>query len=113
MNDGVISCSLMEIVGLNVGSYVMGEWFGDDEIRINYAAADLNITNGLASSRLFVFDTENAVINIIGTTNFANERMELSINPESKGFVLSLCVHHCMCVAPLKNPDAGVRRVRC
>lgn len=73
MNDGLISRSLMEIVGLNVGNYVVGKLFGDDEVKINCAAADLQVKQGLASSRLIVFDTENAIINITGSTNFANE----------------------------------------
>jgi Uncharacterized protein involved in outer membrane biogenesis len=85
MNDGLISRSLMEIAGLNVGNYVVGKLFGDDEVRINCAATDLNIRQGLATPQVFVLDTENAVINVTGNVNFANERMDLSINPESKG----------------------------
>lgn len=109
MNDGVISRSLMEIVGLNVGNYVVGKLFGDDEVRINCAAADLNVTNGLASSRLFVFDTENAVINISGNTNFANERLDLSINPESKGIRMITLRSPLYVRGTFKNPDAGVK----
>lgn len=109
MNDGVISRSLMEIVGLNVGNYVVGKLFGDDEVRINCAAADLNVANGVASSKLFVFDTENAVINISGTTNFANERMDLSINPESKGVRIITLRSPLYVRGTFKNPDAGVK----
>lgn len=109
MNDGVISRSLMEIVGLNVGNYVVGKLFGDDEVRINCAAADLKVTNGLASTRLFVFDTENAVINISGTTNFANERMDLSIDPESKGIRIITLRSPLYVKGTFKNPDAGVK----
>ncbi len=109
MNDGVISRSLMEIVGLNVGNYVVGKLFGDDEVRINCAAADLNVANGVASSRLFVFDTENAVINISGTTNFANERLDLSINPESKGLRIITLRSPLYVRGTFKSPDAGVK----
>jgi len=109
MNDGVISRNLMEIVGLNVGNYVVGKLFGDDEVRINCAAADLNIENGLASTKLFVFDTENAVINISGTTNFANERMDLSIDPDSKGMRIVTLRSPLYVKGTFKNPDAGVK----
>ncbi|MDW8845127.1 AsmA family protein [Erwinia sp. MMLR14_017] len=109
MNDGVISRSLMEIVGLNVGNYVVGKLFGDDQVRINCAAADLQINNGLASTKLFVFDTENAVINISGTTNFANERMDLSIDPESKGIRIVTLRSPLYVRGTFKNPDAGVK----
>ena len=109
MNDGLISRSLMEIVGLNVGNYVVGKLFGDDEVRINCAAADLNVRNGLASTRLFVFDTENAVINISGTVNFANERLDLSIDPESKGMRIITLRSPLYVRGTFKNPDAGVK----
>ncbi|MDI8954352.1 hypothetical protein MJO10_31090, partial [Salmonella enterica subsp. enterica serovar Anatum] len=42
-SDGLISRNLMEIVGLNVGNYIVGQIFGDDEVRVNCAAANLNI----------------------------------------------------------------------
>nr|WP_314423960.1 AsmA family protein [uncultured Erwinia sp.] len=109
MNDGLISRSLMEIVGLNVGNYVVGKLFGDDEVKINCAAANLQVKNGLASSRLFVFDTENAVINITGTTNFANERLDLSIDPESKGIRIITLRSPLYVRGTFKNPDAGVK----
>ncbi|WP_428944745.1 AsmA family protein [Pantoea sp. FN060301] len=109
MNDGVISRNLMEIVGLNVGNYVVGKLFGDDEVRINCAAADLNVTKGLAATRLFVFDTQNAVVNISGTTNFANERLDLSIDPESKGIRIVTLRSPLYVRGTFKNPDAGVK----
>lgn len=109
MNNGLISRSLMEIVGLNVGNYVVGKLFGDDEVRINCAAANLDVKNGLATSRLFVFDTENAIINITGTANFANERLDLSINPDSKGIRIVTLRSPLYVRGTFKNPDAGVK----
>lgn len=109
MNDGLISRSLMEIVGLNVGNFVVGKLFGDDEVKINCAAADLQVKQGLASSRLLVFDTENAIINITGSTNFANERLDLSINPESKGIRIITLRSPLYVRGTFKNPDAGVK----
>ncbi|MEN5017372.1 AsmA family protein [Erwinia sp. Eh17-17] len=109
MNDGLISRSLMEIVGLNVGNYVVGKLFGDDEVRINCAAANLDVKSGLATSRLFVFDTENAIINITGTANFANERLDLSINPDSKGIRIITLRSPLYVRGTFKNPDAGVK----
>ena len=52
----------MEILGLNVGNYLVAQLFGDDVVGINCAAADVGIRSGVAALRLF--DTENAVINI-------------------------------------------------
>ncbi|MBD8163946.1 AsmA family protein [Erwinia persicina] len=109
MNNGLISRSLMEIVGLNVGNYVVGKLFGDDEVRINCAAANLDVKSGLATSRLFVFDTENAIINITGTANFANERLDLSINPDSKGIRIVTLRSPLYVRGTFKSPDAGVK----
>ncbi|ALV93959.1 MULTISPECIES: AsmA family protein [Pantoea] len=109
MNDGLISRSLMEIAGLNVGNYVVGKLFGDDEVRINCAATDLNIRQGLATPKVFVLDTENAVINVTGNVNFANERMDLSINPESKGIRIITLRSPLYVRGTFKNPDAGVK----
>lgn len=109
MNDGVISRSLMEIAGLNVGNYVVGRLFGDDEVRINCAATDVKLQNGVATPNLFVFDTENAVINVTGNANFASERLDLSINPESKGIRIVTLRSPLYVRGTFKNPDAGVK----
>lgn len=91
INDGTVSRGLMEIAGLNVGNYVMGKLFGDEEVRINCAVADLALKDGLMSTPLFVLDTENALIGIDGTVNFASEELDLDINPDSKGMrIISL-----------------------
>ena len=109
MNDGLISRSLMEIAGLNVGNYVVGKLFGDDEVQINCAATDLQIRQGLATPKLFLLDTENAVINVTGSVNFANERLDLSINPDSKGIRIITLRSPLYVRGTFKNPDAGVK----
>ncbi|WP_202305058.1 AsmA family protein [Dryocola clanedunensis] len=109
MNDGLISRNLMEIVGLNVGNYIVGAIFGDDEVRINCAAANLDLRGGVATPRIFAFDTENALINVTGTTNFASERLDLTIDPESKGIRIMTLRSPLYVRGTFKNPDAGVK----
>lgn len=109
MNDGLISRNLMEIVGLNVGNYIVGQIFGDDEVRINCAAANLDLRGGVATPRIFAFDTENALINVTGTTNFATERLDLTIDPESKGIRIITLRSPLYVRGTFKNPDAGVK----
>ncbi|WMY74469.1 AsmA family protein [Buttiauxella selenatireducens] len=109
MHDGLISRNLMEIVGLNVGNYLVGQIFGDDEVRINCAAANLDLRDGVASPRIFAFDTENSLINVTGTTNFASERLDLTINPESKGVRVLTLRSPLYVRGTFKNPDAGVK----
>lgn len=109
VNNGVISRGLMEILGLNVGNYLVAKLFGDDVVGINCAAADVGIRNGVAAPRLFVFDTENAIINISGNTNLATERLDLSIDPESKGMRVLTLRSPLYVKGTFKNPDAGVK----
>ncbi|WP_421414484.1 AsmA family protein [Serratia plymuthica] len=109
VNNGVISRGLMEILGLNVGNYLVAKLFGDDVVGINCAAADVGIRNGVAAPRLFVFDTENAIINISGNANLASERLDLSIDPESKGMRVLTLRSPLYVKGTFKNPDAGVK----
>ncbi|WET40848.1 AsmA family protein [Citrobacter enshiensis] len=109
MNDGLVSRNLMEIVGLNVGNFIVGQIFGDDEVRVNCAAANLDITNGVARPQLFAFDTENAVINVIGTASFASEQLDLTIDPESKGIRIITLRSPLYVRGTFKNPQAGVK----
>ena len=111
INDGAISRELMELAGLNVGNYVVGKIFGDKEVKINCAAADFDIKTGLATSRLFVFDTENAIIYIDGTVNMATEQLDLTITPESKGWRLISLRSPLYVRGKFIKPDAGVKAV--
>lgn len=108
VNDGVISRSLMEIAGLNVGNYVMSKLFGDDEVKINCGAADLGMKNGVMTPRVFVFDTENAVINITGTADFKNETMDMEVTPDSKGFRIFSLRSPLYVRGTFGSPDVGV-----
>jgi len=109
INDGAISRSLMEIAGLNVGNYVVGKLFGDEDVKINCAAADVGLKDGLATTRLFIFDTENAIIYINGTANFASEQLDLKITPESKGLRLFSLRSPLYVRGPFAKPNAGVQ----
>jgi uncharacterized protein involved in outer membrane biogenesis len=111
INDGAISRELMELAGLNVGNYVVGRIFGDKEVKINCAAADFDIKSGLATTRLFVFDTENAIVYVDGTANMATEQLDLTITPESKGWRLISLRSPLYVRGKFIKPDAGVKAV--
>lgn len=108
MNDGAISKTLLETAGLNVGNIVIGKLFGDKTVQINCAAADMAATNGLFDMRLFVFDTDDAVINISGTVNLASEKLDLDVTPHTKGFRVFSLRSPLYINGSLKNPNVGV-----
>ncbi len=109
MNDGAISKTLLETAGLNVANIIIGKLFGDKTIQINCAAADLAATDGLFDTRLFVFDTDDAVINVTGTVNFANEKLDLDVKPHTKGFRVFSLRSPLYVRGTLKNPNVGVQ----
>ena len=109
MNDGVVSRELMELAGLNVGNYVVVKLFGDQPVKINCAAADFAATDGVLESRLAVFDTENATIDIDGTVNFATEALDLDITPHTKGLRIFSLRSPLYVRGTLGNPDVGVQ----
>ncbi|HKR75999.1 MAG TPA: AsmA family protein [Rhodanobacter sp.] len=108
MNDGAISRNLLETAGLNVGNIVLGKLFGDRTVKINCAASDLVARDGLFDTRLFVFDTGDAVINVKGTVNFANEKLDLDVIPHTKGVRLFTLRSPLYVRGTLKNPNVGV-----
>jgi AsmA family protein len=108
MNDGVISKTLLETAGLNVANVVVEKLFGDKTVKINCAAADMAGENGLYTSRLFVLDTEDAVIDITGTINFADEHLNLDVTPHTKGLRIISLRSPLYVKGTMKDPDVGV-----
>lgn len=91
INQGTISKLLLEAMGLNVGSVILTTIFGDRQVNINCLVSDFVVVNGLAGTRTFIVDTDDATINVDGQINMAKEQLNLAINPKTKGVrVLSL-----------------------
>jgi uncharacterized protein involved in outer membrane biogenesis len=108
VSQGSISKFILEAMGLNLGSVVISKLFGDRQVKLNCMATDFGVTNGVMQTRIFVIDTEDATILVDGSINLANEELNLTILPQSKGIrIISLR-------APLyvrgtfKKPDVGV-----
>jgi len=110
MNDGVLSRELMELAGLNVGNYIAVKLFGDEPVAVNCAATDFVAKKGLLTSRLAVFDTENALINIDGTVNFASEDIDIDITPHTKGLRIFSLRSPLYIKGTLGKPDVGVHK---
>jgi len=81
---GRVSETLMEEAGLNFANVLIAKMKGDQMIDVDCAAAQLSVANGVAKSDLFVFDTENAIVVIDGTIDLGDERVDLTLHPETK-----------------------------
>ncbi|MGI4816007.1 MAG: AsmA family protein [Janthinobacterium lividum] len=109
VNDGAISRFLMEAAGLNVGNIVLERLFGNRNVKINCAAADFVVTNGLLDSKVFVFDTDDAIIDISGNVNLSSEAMDLSVKPHTKGFRIFSLRSPLYVKGTFKDPHVGVQ----
>lgn len=88
VQHGSISKVLLEEMGLNLGSVIMARLAGDKQVRLNCMAADFAVKKGLMQTRQFVVDTDDAVIDVTGNINLANERLALTLQPDSKSWRL-------------------------
>lgn len=108
VNRGSISKFVLEAAGLNIGNVVISKLFGDKQVKLNCLASDFAVTNGVMDTRTFVMDTDDAIINVDGKINLAQESLALIIHPKSKGlriFTLRTPIH---VTGSFKNPDVGV-----
>ena len=91
VQQGAVSAFLMEAAGLNVANAVVEKLFGNRDVKINCAASDFVVTNGNVDSKVFVIDTDDAIINIDGNIDLKTEEMNLGVHPHTKGFrIISL-----------------------
>jgi uncharacterized protein involved in outer membrane biogenesis len=91
INQGTVSKLLLEEMGLNIGSVILTSLVGDKQVKLNCMATDFDVNNGLMQTRSFIIDTDAAIIDVSGNINLAQEQLDLTINPNSKGLrVLSL-----------------------
>ena len=110
INDGAVSKLLLEEIGLNVGNIIITKLVGDEPEKLNCAAADLVARQGLWRPEIFVIDTEPMTINVDGSINLANETLNLTIHPHSKGVRVLSLRSPLYLRGTLKHPDAGVEK---
>ena len=108
INQGEVSKLLLEKMGLNIGNIILTQLFGDKQIKLNCMASDFAVTNGLMKTRVFVVDTEEAIINATGTINLANEQMDLTRRPETKGLRIFSLRAPLYVRGPFSKPDVSV-----
>ncbi|CDG84363.1 AsmA family protein [Janthinobacterium agaricidamnosum] len=84
IDQGTISKLLLEEMGLNIGNVVLTKLVGDKQVKLNCMATDFAVSNGLMQTRSFIVDTEEALLNVDGTVNLANEKLDLTLKPDTK-----------------------------
>jgi uncharacterized protein involved in outer membrane biogenesis len=108
IDQGVVSKLLLEQIGLNVGSIILTQMFGDRPVQLNCLVADFKVTNGLMQARTFVIDTEEATLLITGEIDLAKEQLSLTIEPESKNMRLVSLRAPLYVTGNFKDPEINV-----
>ncbi|HET7221839.1 MAG TPA: AsmA family protein, partial [Rhodanobacteraceae bacterium] len=110
INNGAVSKLLLEEIGLNIGNIIITKLVGDKPEELNCAAADLVAKQGVWRPQIFVIDTEPMTINVDGSINLADETLNLTIHPHSKGVRVLSLRSPLYLRGTLKHPDAGVEK---
>ncbi|MBW8899787.1 MAG: AsmA family protein [Massilia sp.] len=108
ISQGVVSKLLLEEAGLNVGNVIITKLFGDKEVKLNCLAADLGVTDGVARTRTFVLDTEDAIVDINGWVNMSTEQLDLRIKPETKALRIFTLRTPFFVRGTFKHPDLSL-----
>ncbi|RZI42553.1 AsmA family protein [Herbaspirillum sp. HC18] len=108
ISQGSISKFILEAAGLNIASAVAAKLFGDHQVQLNCMAADFGVTDGVMQTRTFIVDTSDAMIAAEGTIDFAQEKINLTVRPESKGVRVISLRSPLYVNGTFKKPDVGI-----
>lgn len=108
VNDGTVSKLLLEQMGLNIGNIVLTKLFGDKPVHLNCLAGDFAVRDGLAQTRYFIVDTDDATVRIHGAVNLASEKIDLTLKPDSKGLRIISLRAPIYVRGTLKQPDVDI-----
>lgn len=108
INQGAVSKLLLEKMGLNIGNIILTTLFGDKQVKLNCMASDFDVTNGVMQSRVFVVDTDEAIITADGTINLANEQLNMTLRPRTKGLRIVSLRAPLYVRGPFNKPDVSV-----
>jgi uncharacterized protein involved in outer membrane biogenesis len=81
--------------------------FGDKQIQLNCLASDFVVEHGKAQIRRFVVDTREAVIDVTGGIDLAQERLDLDVRPKTKGTRIITLRSPLYAKGTFTNPDVG------
>ncbi|HJV86666.1 MAG TPA: AsmA family protein [Noviherbaspirillum sp.] len=108
INQGTMSKLLLEKMGLNIGSIIVTQMFGDKPVQINCAATDFVVNKGIMHAQAFVVDTADATIHVTGNINLAKEQLAMMIYPDTKGVRLISLRSPLHLDGTFKKPKVGI-----
>ncbi|GIZ53132.1 AsmA family protein [Noviherbaspirillum aridicola] len=88
IDRGSLSKRLLDSMGMNFGSLLLTNLFGDRQVDIRCAAGDFTVEKGVLRPRAFVVDTDQAELALDGRILLGEEKLDLTIHPHPKGVQL-------------------------
>jgi AsmA protein len=82
--NGEISKMMMEKVGLHLWEMLMLKLSGDKLVKLRCAIADFEVKQGVMQADALIFDTEITTIVGTGSIDLRQERLDLTLNPNTK-----------------------------
>ncbi|HEV7817103.1 MAG TPA: AsmA family protein, partial [Janthinobacterium sp.] len=107
VSEGSVSHFILEAAGLNVANAIFVKLFGDEQIHLNCMVSDFGVKNGRADVRRFVLDTDNAVVDISGSVDLAQETLNLDVRPKTKGMRIFSLRTPLYAKGNFEHPDVG------
>jgi uncharacterized protein involved in outer membrane biogenesis len=84
VDGGEIKALIDALIPLQVGEVVMLLGKNNAKVKLRCAVADIPVQHGVARVEQFVVDTDNTQIKVHGDVNFADEGMDLELDPYPK-----------------------------
>jgi uncharacterized protein involved in outer membrane biogenesis len=110
VSEGSVSKFILEAAGLNIANAVFVKMFGDKQVQLNCLASDFVVEHGKAQIRRFVVDTREAVIDVTGDIDLAQERLDLDVRPKTKGTRIITLRSPLYAKGTFTNPDVGPQK---
>ncbi len=85
IDHGTVSKLLLEEMGLNIGNVILTRLVGDRQVKLNCLVSDFGVSRGLMQTHRFIIDTDEALLQVSGNISLAQERLDLTLKPDSKG----------------------------
>jgi uncharacterized protein involved in outer membrane biogenesis len=108
IRQATISKLLLEEIGLNLGNVALTELTGDKQIRLNCMVSDFAVAHGQMQVRTMVIDTDQSVVLADGRVDLAQERLDLTLRPHSKGMRLISLTAPLHLTGPFSAPSISV-----
>jgi uncharacterized protein involved in outer membrane biogenesis len=108
VGEGEVSKLLMEKIGLHLPEIVMLKISGDKIVGIRCGVADFSVRQGVMAVDTLVLDTEVTNISGTGTIDLAQEKLDLTLVPQTKNTSLVALRAPIHVRGSLGNPDVGI-----